>query len=194
MPAPCVLAPAFIDDLTSTMSASDAVTLRGMLPAIYDDLRRLASGFMRDERPGHTLQPTALVHEAYLRVADQRQSQWQNRAHLLGVFARMMRRVLLDHAGARQAAKRGGKDAVRIELDDALDLYTDEKVDLFALDDALRRLEQRDARQAQIVEMRFFGGLTIDEAAEVVGLSPTSVKREWSVAKRWLRRELPRCA
>lgn len=181
-----------IDDFTSMVSGADAVTLRGMLPAVYDDLRRVAAGFLQGERPNHTLQPTALVHEAYLRMADQRQSTWQNRAHLLSVFARMMRRILIDHASAQQAAKRGGKDAVRVTLDDGLEIYSNEQFDVLELNDALSRLESLDPTQARIVEMRFFGGLTIEEAAEAVGLSPTSVKREWSVAKRWLRRELSR--
>lgn len=179
-----------IDDLTATVSEADAVTLRAMLPAIYDDLRRVAAGFLRDERTEHTLQPTALVHEAYLRMADQRQATWQNRAQLLGIFARMMRRILLDHAGARQAAKRGGKDAVRITLDDALDVYQENQLDLFEVEEALRRLEKLDPIQAKIVEMRFFGGLTIEELADVLDISPRTVKREWSVAKRWLQREL----
>jgi RNA polymerase sigma-70 factor, ECF subfamily len=179
-----------LDDLTSMVSDADAVTLRGVLPAVYDELRRVAAGFLRRERAGHTLQPTALVHEAYLRMADQRQSTWASRAHLLSVFARMMRRILIDHASAQQAAKRGGKDVVRITLDDELEIYSDEQLDVLELNEALSRLERLDPTQAKIVEMRFFGGLTIEEAAEAVGLSPTSVKREWSVAKRWLRREI----
>jgi RNA polymerase sigma-70 factor (ECF subfamily) len=181
---------ALIADLTSTVSKADAATLRGMLPVVYDELRRVAAGFMRDERPDHTLQPTALVHEAYLRVANQRQSTWQNRAHLLGIFARMMRRILIDHAGARAAAKRGGKDAVRIALDDDLEIYSHHELNLLEVDEALDRLEHLDPTQAKIVEMRFFGGLTIDDVAKVLDISPTTVKREWAVAKRWLRREL----
>jgi RNA polymerase sigma factor (TIGR02999 family) len=184
------LTPQMIDDFTSMVAEADVVTLRGMLPAVYDDLRRVAAGFLRDERPDHTLQPTALVHEAYLRVADQRQSSWQNRSHILAVFARMMRRILIDHAGARQAAKRGGKEAVRITLDDELEVYSDAPVDLIELNDALTRLERIDPMQARIVEMRFFGGLTIEETAEALDMSPTSVKREWAFAKRWLRREI----
>lgn len=190
MAAPSVLPPALIDDLTSTMSEADAVTLRGMLPAVYDELRRVAAGFMRDERSGHTLQPTALVHEAYLRVAEQRKCTWQNRAHLLGIFARMMRRILIDHASARFAAKRGGKDAVRIALDDALEIYSHHDVNLLEVDEALRNLERLDPTQGKIVEMRFFGGLTIDEVAKALAISPTTVKREWAIAKRWLQREL----
>lgn len=181
---------ALIDDLTTTVSGADAVTLRGMLPGIYDELRRVAAGFLRDERPEHTLQPTALVHEAYLRMADQRQAAWQNRAQLLGIFARMMRRILLDHAAARLAAKRGGKEAVRITLDEALDVYQQNNLDLLQVEEALQRLEKLDPIQAKIVELRFFGGLTIDELGGVLNISPTSVKREWAIAKRWLQREL----
>ena len=181
---------ALIDDLTATVSEADAVTLRGMLPGIYDDLRRVAAGFLREERPEHTLQPTALVHEAYLRMAEQRQGAWQNRAQLLGIFARMMRRILLDHAGARLAAKRGGKEAVRITLDEALDVYQESQLDLLEVEEALRRLEKLDPLQAKIVELRFFGGLTIEELGGVLNISPTSVKREWAIAKRWLQREL----
>jgi RNA polymerase sigma factor (TIGR02999 family) len=179
-----------IADLTSSTSEADVASLRKMLPAVYDDLRRVASGFLRDERPEHTLQPTALVHEAYLRMADQRQATWQNRAQLLAIFARMMRRILLDHAGARLAAKRGGKDAVRITLDDALDVYEEHELNLLDVEEALRRLEKLDPLQANIVEMRFFGGLTIEELAKALNISSTTVKREWAIAKRWLRREL----
>ncbi|HEX4629678.1 MAG TPA: ECF-type sigma factor [Chthoniobacterales bacterium] len=188
------LTPAFLDDLTSTLSEADAVTLRGILPAVYDDLRRVAAGFMQGERLDHTLQPTALVHEAYLRVAGQRQSTWQNRAHLLGVFARMMRRILIDHASARFAAKRGGKEAVRIILDDELEIYQNQEINVLKVDEALRNLEQLDPTQAQVVELRFFGGLTIDEIAEALSISPATVSREWAIAKRWLQRELSRGA
>jgi RNA polymerase sigma-70 factor, ECF subfamily len=179
-----------IADLASSASEAEIASLRKMLPAVYDELRRVAAGFLRDERPGHTLQPTALVHEAYLRMADQRQPNWQNRAHLLGIFARMMRRILLDHAGARTAAKRGGKDAVRITLDDALQVYEQHDLNLLDVEEALRRLERIDPTQAKIVEMRFFGGLTIEEIGKVLDISPTTVKREWAIAKRWLQREL----
>jgi len=161
-----------------------------MLPAVYDELRRVAAGFMQGERPDHTLQPTALVHEAYLRMADQRQSAWQNRAQLLGIFARMMRRILIDHANARWAAKRGGKDAVRISLDENIDIPAVKELDLLEVDESLRRLERLDDQQAKIVEMRFFGGLTIEEIATALTISPTTVKREWAVAKRWLQRDL----
>lgn len=177
-------------DLTWAALGAEAAPLGKMLPAVYDDLRRVAAGYLRDERPDHTLQPTALVHEAYLRMANQRQSAWQNRAHLLGIFARMMRRILFDHASARVAAKRGGQDALRVTLDDALEIYSHHNVDLLAVDEALRKLEGIDPVQGKIVEMRFFGGLTAEEISKVLEISPTSVKREWAVAKRWLRRAL----
>lgn len=181
-----------IDDLTATVSVADAETLRGMLPAVYEELRHVAAGFMQGERPDHTLQPTALVHEAYLRMADQRQSTWQNRAQLLGIFARMMRRILIDYANARRAAKRGGKDAVRISLDENIDIPDAKELNLLEIDESLQKLERLDDQQAKIVEMRFFGGLTIEEIATALTISPTTVKREWSVAKRWLQRDLAR--
>ena len=190
MPAASALAPDFVDELTSTLSEGDAETLRGMLPAVYHELRGLAAGFLHDERSDHTLQPTALVHEAYLRIADQRQSSWQNRAQLLGVFARMMRRILIDRANARLDAKRGGKDAVRITLDDSLEISDRHGLNLVDVDEALCRLETFAPVQAKIVEMRFFGGLTIEEIAKALDISRMSVNRGWTVAKRWLKREL----
>lgn len=177
-------------DLTSTAPETDRASLGKMLPLVYDDLRRVAAGFLRNERPDHTLQPTALVHEAYLRMAGQRQSAWQNRAHVLGIFARMMRRILIDHAEARIAAKRGGREAVRVELDDAMEIYSQRDVSVLDVDEALRDLEKLDPIQGKIVEMRFFGGLTVEEIGRVLEISPTTVKREWAVAKRWLRRAL----
>lgn len=192
MAEPSVLTFDQIDDLTATVSVADAETLRGMLPAVYEQLRRVAAGFMEAERPDHTLQPTALVHEAYLRMTDQRQSSWQNRAQLLGIFARMMRRILIDHANARRAAKRGGQDAVRISLDENGDLPDIKEVNLLEVNESLQNLERLDQQQAKIVEMRFFGGLTIDEIATALGISSTTVKREWSVAKLWLQRDLAR--
>jgi len=183
-----------IADLASSASETEIASLRKMLPSVYDELRRVAAGFLRDERPGHTLQPTALVHEAYLRMADQRQPNWQNRAHLLGIFARMMRRILLDHAGARTAAKRGGKDAVRITLDDSLEISDSHGLDVVDVDEALRRLEVFAPVQAKIVEMRFFGGLTIEEIAKALDISRMTVNRNWAVAKRWLKRELSAAA
>jgi RNA polymerase sigma factor (TIGR02999 family) len=167
----------------------DAEALAEMMPEVYEDLRRLAASYLRGERPEHTLQRTALVHEAYLRLADQRQeAAWQNRAHFLGIFARIMRQTLTNYAVARQREKRGGKDP----MERALEFYDQRKIDVTVLDAALRDLERLDSRQGQIVELRFFGGLTVAEIASVMGISPATVKREWATAKIWLRRELSR--
>jgi RNA polymerase sigma factor (TIGR02999 family) len=168
---------------------TDAEALAEMMPEVYEDLRRLAASYLRGERSGHTLQRTALVHEAYLRLADQRQeAAWQNRAHFLGIFARIMRQTLTNYAVARQREKRGGTDPV----ERALEFYDQRKIDVTVLDAALRDLERLDPRQGQIVELRFFGGLTVAEIASVMGISPATVKREWTTAKVWLRRELSR--
>jgi RNA polymerase sigma factor (TIGR02999 family) len=165
--------------------------LERLLPAVYDELRKLARSYLRRERPDHTLQATALVHEAYLRLIDQNQVTWQNRAHFFGIAAQMMRRILVNHAEARRADKRGG-GAQKLSLDEAIDLAEERAVDLIALDDAMKALAEFDPQQARIVELRYFGGLSIEETAEVVGVSPATVKREWSTAKMWLHRELSR--
>jgi RNA polymerase sigma factor (TIGR02999 family) len=159
-------------------------------PAIYDELHRLAQNALRREgsERSHTLQTTALVHEAWLRLADQKRVEWQNRAHFCAIAARMMRRVLVDYARARNAEKRGG-GAHAITLEDAC-ADVSSAVDLTALDDALRALESMDPGQARLVELRYFAGLTIDETAEALGVSPATVKREWAIARAWLRREL----
>ena|SRR5687767_6568724 len=162
-----------------------------LTPIIYDELRRLARGFLRRERPGHTLQPTALVHEAFLRLIDQSHVNWQNRAHFFGAASRLMRQILINHAEARRAAKRGG-GAERVSLEDIDHSTPKQDIDLIALDEALRRLERLDPQQGRIVEMRYFSGLTVEEIAEAIGVSPATVKRDWSVARAWLRRELSR--
>ena len=159
------------------------------LPAIYEELRELAANYLRRERPDHTLQPTALVHESYLRLLDQRTVDWSNRLQFLSIAARMMRRILTDHAVARRAGKRGG-GAPKLQLDAALDFYDERAVDVAAVDEALRALEAMDARQARVVELRFFAGLTIAETAELMALSEATVKREWLTARRWLQREI----
>lgn len=164
-------------------------SLEGMLPQIYEELRQVAAGYLRHERSDHTLQPTALVHEAYLRLLGQNSIEWQNRAHLLAISARMMRRILLTHAEARATAKRGSGVA-RLSLDSALDVFDQREVTATALHSLLRELDTLDPRQGQIVELRFFGGLNVEETAEVLGISPTTVKREWAVAKLWLEREM----
>jgi RNA polymerase sigma factor (TIGR02999 family) len=162
-----------------------------LMPLVYDELRRLARGYLRRERPDHTLQPTALVNEAYLRLIDQSQVSWQNRAHFFGIAARLMRQVLINHAVARRAAKRGG-EAERVSLGDVDHLAVEQEVDLIALNEALKNLERMDPQQGQIVELRYFSGLTIEEVAEVMGISPATVKREWTTARAWLRRALSR--
>ncbi len=168
-------------------------SLEGMLPQLYDELRQLAASYLRRERPNHTLQPTALVHEVYLQLLGDRPVDWKDRAHFLGIAARIMRRILSDSAVARNAQKRGG-GAVQVALDEALNFSSACDVSLSGVDEALRSLEAVDARQGQIVELRFFGGLTIEEVAEVLQVSPATVKREWSTAKLWLQRELASAA
>jgi len=159
--------------------------LEELMPLVYDELLRLAVHYLRQERPDHTLQPTALVHEAYLRLVDQTQPHWQNRAHFFGIAANLMRQILVNHALSHRAAKRGGS-ALRVTLDDAADYSKEQGLDLVALDDALTRLAALDPQQGRIVELRFFGGLTIEEAGEVLRISPATVKREWTMAKAWL--------
>jgi RNA polymerase sigma factor (TIGR02999 family) len=165
--------------------------LDGLLPLVYEQLRRMASSYVRRERPDQALQPTALVHEAYLRLIDQSRVQWRNRAHFYGVAAQIMRRVLVDRIRAERAEKRGG-GWTRVALVDEMMPAAAVDVDVLALDEALRRLAAFDPQQARIVELRYFGGLTIEEAAEVLKISPATVVREWTIARAWLRAELPR--
>ena len=160
-----------------------------LAPLVYDELRRLAGRYLRRERSEHTLQSTALVHEAYLRLVDQRNVRWQNRAQFFGLAAELIRRILVDHARARQASKRGGS-VYKLTLDEALDASAPRDLDLVHLDDAMKTLAEMDPQQARVVELRFFAGLTIEETSEVLGVSPATVKRDWMVAKAWLRREL----
>ena len=161
-----------------------------LMPLVYAELRRLARHYLRKERSGHTLQPTALVHEAYLKLIDQTRVSWQNRAHFYGVAAQLMRRILVDHARAASAEKRGG-DATRFALDEAhFQLRQQKSVDLIALDEILRRLARLDPRKSRVVEMRFFGGLREDEIAECLGVSTKTVTRDWKMAKLWLYSEL----
>jgi RNA polymerase sigma factor (TIGR02999 family) len=163
--------------------------LEDLLPLVYAELRRLAAQRLRLERPDHTLQPTALVHEAYIRLVDQRRVRWQNRAHFYGVAAQVMRRILVDRARARKADKRGaGWERVTLIGDKASSGSRD--VDVVALDDALTRLASLDPQQERIVELKYFDGLTLEETAEVVGISTATVKREWAIARAWLRAEL----
>ncbi len=179
-----------ITALLSRAQQGDKAALDDMLPTLYQELHGLAHLYLSRERSNHTLQPTALVNEAYLHLIDQRQIDWRNRAHFLGIAAQVMRRVLLHHAEHRDALKRGG-DAERVSLDEALDcLERHAVVDVRLLDAAMAKLAAEDERQARIVELRVFGGLTIEETAEVLGISDATVKREWRVARLWLRREL----
>jgi RNA polymerase sigma-70 factor (ECF subfamily) len=169
---------------------ADEETLSRLLPEVYEQLRNLAEGYLSSERSNHTLQATALVHEAYLRLREQRQVDWTNRAQFVGIAARMMRRVLRNYATARHAQKRGGNDPVRVTLDEAIDFYDRSEISVAAVDEALTELEKLDKRQAHIVELRFFGGLTIEEIAKLLRISPATVKREWSTAKLWLQHQL----
>lgn len=157
-----------------------------ILPHIYDELRRLAGSYLRKERANHTLQPTALVHEAYMKLIDQRKVQWQNRAHFFGIAAQVMRRILMDHARKHQADKRGsGAEVLPIE-EEILIVSHDKSAELIALDDALENLSKMDPDKAKIVELRYFGGLSIEETAEVMGVSVPTVNRHWKMAKAWL--------
>jgi RNA polymerase sigma-70 factor, ECF subfamily len=161
------------------------------MPLLYAELRRLASYYLRQERGNHTLQATALVHEAYLRLVDQREIHWKDRSQVMGIAAHLMRRVLIDYSRSHQAAKRGG-DANRVFLEEATIVSKTRPADVVALDEALNRLAEIDPQQARLVELRFFGGLSIEETAGVLEVSPATVKRNWSVAKAWLARELRR--
>lgn len=182
----------FLKETVQWLSGTGA-PLTEALPQLYDELRQMAAGYLRQERSGHTLQPTALVHEAYLRLREQRNVDWGNRSQFLAIAARMMRRILVDHAMARRTAKRGGGSA-RVSLDEALQVFEEQEISTLALHDALQDLEALDPRQAQVVEMRFFGGLTVPEIGEVLSISSATVKREWNVAKHWLEREMSRGA
>lgn len=185
--------PQDVTQLLVAWNQGDQAALDQLLPTVYDELRRLARSYLRRERPDHTLQATALVHEAYLRLIDQNQVTWQNRAHFFGIAAQMMRRILVNHALAKKAEKRGGLQH-KLSLDEAVSFAQDREVDVVALDDALKTLESLDPQQSRIVELRFFAGLSIEEAAEVLGISPATVKRDWSTAKLWLRREISKQA
>jgi RNA polymerase sigma factor (TIGR02999 family) len=170
-------------------SRGDSGALSQLVPLVYAELRRIASRQLGRERVGHTLQPTALVHEVYLRLVDQRQADWQNRAHFFGVAAQLMRRILVDHARRHNAVKRG--DGMRcVSVDDALDVPASDQIPILALDHALDRLQRVDSELATMVELRAFGGLTVEEAAHVLKVSPSTAKRDWRTAKAWLNREL----
>jgi RNA polymerase sigma-70 factor (ECF subfamily) len=160
-----------------------------LIPLVYSELRKLAASYMRRERPDHTLQPTALVHEAYMKLLQQRSIEWQSRAHFYGIAAQIMRRILVDHARAHLREKRGGGQRP-VFLDETVMFAPEHSHDLLKLDEALERLGQLDPRQSKIVELRFFAGLTVEETAELLEISPKTVKRDWSMAKAWLHGEL----
>jgi RNA polymerase sigma factor (TIGR02999 family) len=181
--------PENISELLASYGRGDKESLDQLMPVVYDELRRQAARYLRREQAGHTLQTTALIHEAYVRLVDQRNMQWQNRAHFFGIAAQMMRRILVDHARSKKRAKRGGSD-VRVSLGDATVAGKGQDLDVVALDEALQRLAQIDEQQSRVVELRFFSGLSVEETAEVMGISKSTVKRDWSMAKAWLHREL----
>jgi len=179
-----------ITAILKRLSAGDKKAADDLIPVVYQELRRMARYYMAREQSGHTLQPTALVHEVYLKLVDQNDVDWKNRAHFFAVAAQAMRRILVDHARLNKAEKRGGSDRKDVALDEALVYSSETGPDVLQVDEALTRLAAIDARQCQIVELRFFVGLTVDEIAEVLQLSPRTIKREWNSAKAWLYGEL----
>src|SRR6266550_1469267 len=178
-----------VTELLIEWSNGDKAALDKLIPLIHKELRQLAHHYMSHERPGHTLQTTALVNEAYLRLINRKGVHWQNRAHFFAIAATLMRSILVDHARSHAYAKRGG-GIHKIELDEAMIVSQERAAEVLALDDVLKQLANFDPQQSRIVELRFFGGLTIEETAEVLGLSPATIKREWSTARAWLYREL----
>jgi RNA polymerase sigma factor (TIGR02999 family) len=180
-----------VTDLLLAWGEGDESALQRLMPLVQEELHRLARREMRGERPGHTLQTTALVNEAYLRLIDAHRVRWQDRAHFFALSARIMRRILVDHARSRNFIKRGGGTR-HVSLDEALIVSQERGADLVALDDALQALAAVDARKSQVVEMRFFGGLSVEETAEALRVSPETVMRDWHLAKVWLLRELRR--
>ena len=179
-----------LSELLANWQAGDQQTLEALLPVAYDELRRLAHRYLRKQRPGHTLQSIALVHEAYLRLANQKNLHFGNRNQFFALAALVMRQILVDYARARKAAKRAG--GCRATLDDSLSLLRGKSLELIALDDALKDLAQLNPQQTRVVELRFFGGLSIEETAEVLEISPATVKRSWSTARLWLHHQLSR--
>lgn len=178
-----------VTELLVRWRGGDRKALEELMPLVYEELRRLAHHYLRQERSDHTLQSTALVHEAYLRLAGQNPPQWQNRAHFFGIAAHIMRQILVEYARGRSAAKRGG-NALTLTLDEAVALPQGMDVDVVALDKALSELSDLDVQQSRIVELRFFAGLTIEDTSEVLGISPATVKRDWVTARAWLFRAM----
>jgi RNA polymerase sigma factor (TIGR02999 family) len=179
-----------ITELLERWATGDANAFKALVPVVYEELRRLAGHYLEHERGNHTLQPTALVHEAYLRLAGLRDLRLNNRAHFYGAAAQVMRRVLVDHARQRKALKRGGPDNQVVSLDEAIDAPVDLRLDVMALDEALAALERSAPEQARVVELRYFGGLTVEETAEYLSVAPATVHRRWAYARAWLFRRL----
>jgi RNA polymerase sigma factor (TIGR02999 family) len=178
-----------VTDLLVDWSNGDQQALNKLMPLVYDELRRLANRYLRNERPGHTLQTTALVHEAYLKLVGQKQANWQNRVQFFAAAAQVMRHILVDYARSRRAFKRGG-DYCRLSLDEAIISSKEKDPDLLSLNEALNSLAAIDPQQSRVVELRVFGGLTVEDTAAALGISPRTVKREWSMAKAWLHRQI----
>lgn len=182
--------PSEITQMLIELTGGNKDIVNQILPHIYDELRRLAGSYLRRERNDHTLQPTALVHEAYMKLIDQKQVKWQNRAHFFGIAAQVMRRILMDHARKHSAGKRGG-EAEKLPLEEEILIVShDKSADLIALDDALEGLAEIDAQKAKIVELRYFGGLSIEETAEVMEVSVPTINRQWRMAKAWLHSQI----
>lgn len=182
-----------VTELLVRWRGGDKAALDSLIPLVYGELRRIAQHYLSNERPDHTLQSTALVHEAYVRLTQQQVPHWQNRAHFFAVAAQLMRQILVDHARNHRASKRGGK-VCKLALDEAEEQPQAGDVDIVALDDALNSLAAMDMQQCRVVELKFFGGLSIEDTAEVLGISPSTVKRDWITARAWLYRELDRSA
>jgi RNA polymerase sigma factor (TIGR02999 family) len=178
-----------VTDLLVEWGNGDQEALNQLMPLVYDELHRLASRHLRHERPGHTLQTTALVHEAYLKLVDQKNMTWQNRVQFFAASAQVMRHILVDHARSRRALKRGGEN-LRLSLDEAKMSSEEKDADLLSLNEALNNLSVIDSQQSRVVELRIFGGLTVEETAEALEISTRTVKREWSMAKAWLHRQI----
>ena len=178
-----------VTDLLVHWSEGDQEALNKLIPLVYDELHKLASRYLRRERRDHTLQTTAVVHEAYLKLVNQRDANWENRVHFFAVAAQVMRRILVDYARRHHASKRGG-DLYKLSLDEALVTSEEKGADLLALDEALERLAAIDPRQSRVVELRIFAGLTLEETAQALNISPSTVRREWSMAKAWLHRQI----
>lgn len=178
-----------VTQLLREWRAGNRAALDRLVPLVYEELRLQAARYLRRERPGHTLQTTALIHEAYLRLVGAQDIRWQSRAHFFAVAANLMRRILIDHARSNQAAKRGGTN-IKLSFAEAIIVANKQDVDVLAVDEALDRLAAIDPQQARIVELRFFGGLSVEETAEALDISPRTVKRDWAVARVWLHREI----